>query len=151
MKRFQNRRHRRGAALVEFAFWLPMMMWLLSGILDFSWFLANAQNVTQAARDGARAAAATRDDPATTGTNEAVGAGVAAAAWIKTTSPLTCADAVVTPFTQYGLKALRVKVTCDFVPLMGVYPQTFGSSAKSAYSFLPNQIESEFTMFSEIQ
>ena len=54
MMRFRDRHGERGAAAVEFAFVLPVLLLLVLGLIEFS-LLFNAQiSVTNAAREGAR-------------------------------------------------------------------------------------------------
>ena len=43
-----------GAALVEFAFIMPLLVLMLFGIVEFSWLLATNLDVNQGAREGAR-------------------------------------------------------------------------------------------------
>lgn len=50
-------RERRGAALVEFALLISLLLVLLFGIIDFGRALFTANNLTAAAREGARYAA----------------------------------------------------------------------------------------------
>lgn len=54
-----------GAAMIEFAIILPLLLLLIFGIIEFSLFLFNKQVITNAAREGARRGvimrAATRD------------------------------------------------------------------------------------------
>lgn len=134
-------RKRRGAAMIEFAFFLPIIVLMLSGLLDFSWYIANSQNVMQAARDGARTASATLDDPTTAG-NDVVIKGEAAASWIYTASALGCDPVTVDQFTQMGLNAVTVTVACNYEPILGVFYTA---------PFLPDKIRYEFTMFQEVQ
>ena len=51
-----NNRQRRGAAIVEFAVVLPLLLTLLFGIIDFGWVFLVRQTLTNAAREGARVA-----------------------------------------------------------------------------------------------
>ena len=51
-----NRSRRRGAALLEFALVVPMLMLLLLGIMEFGWFAKNQLTVSNATREGARLA-----------------------------------------------------------------------------------------------
>jgi Flp pilus assembly protein TadG len=139
MSRFHSQR-RRGSALIEFALWLPIMMLMLAGLLDLSWYMATSQNVMQAARDGARTGAAKADDPGTLGTNESVDAAIAATDWIKTTSPYGCADTVASEGSRMGMDTLEVTVTCNYVPLLGTFS-----------NFMPTQISYRFLMFDEVQ
>jgi len=56
---------RRGAAIVEFAVVLPLLLVLLFGIIDFGWVFMVRQTLTNAAREGCRVAVlktATADD-----------------------------------------------------------------------------------------
>ena len=50
------KRNRRGAAIVEFAVVLPLLLLLLFGIIDFGWVFLVRQTLTNAAREGARVA-----------------------------------------------------------------------------------------------
>ena len=53
----RSRRDDRGAAAVEFALVLPILILLLFGIVDFGRMLAAKITITEAAREGVRAAA----------------------------------------------------------------------------------------------
>jgi Flp pilus assembly protein TadG len=57
MKLARSRRDDRGAAAVEFALVLPVLIMLIFGIIDFGRMLSAKITVTEAAREGARAAA----------------------------------------------------------------------------------------------
>jgi Flp pilus assembly protein TadG len=56
-------RSKRGQSLVEFALVLPVFMLVLAGILDFGFMLYSRMTVINAAREGARAAVVSIDDP----------------------------------------------------------------------------------------
>lgn len=49
-------KRRRGAAIVEFAVVLPLLLMLLFGIIDFGWIFMVRQTLTNAAREGCRVA-----------------------------------------------------------------------------------------------
>lgn len=53
----ERRRRERGAAAVEFALVLPILIMLIFGIIDFGRMLNARITITEAAREGARAAA----------------------------------------------------------------------------------------------
>jgi hypothetical protein len=53
------RRERRGVAAMEFAFWLPILFIMISGIVDWSFFMSLRVHVARATMDGCRAGAAT--------------------------------------------------------------------------------------------
>ena len=61
MRHGRNRRRRSesGAAAVEFALVLPLLMLLLFGIISYGVMLSFRQSLSQAAAEGARAAAVT--------------------------------------------------------------------------------------------
>ena len=52
----RRRRHERGAAAVEFALVMPILLMLVLGIIDFGYLINRSSMVTNAARDGAREA-----------------------------------------------------------------------------------------------
>jgi Flp pilus assembly protein TadG len=52
-----NKRSERGAALVEFAIILPLVVLLLFGIVEASWAFSQANDARHGAREGARLAA----------------------------------------------------------------------------------------------
>ena len=54
--KLKNHQSQKGAAAVEFAIVLPFLALLLFGIIEFSLLLYNQQVITNAAREGARAA-----------------------------------------------------------------------------------------------
>ena len=54
--RYRRRRGRRGAAIVEFAVVLPLLMLILFGILEYGYLFFVQQTLTNAAREGCRIA-----------------------------------------------------------------------------------------------
>lgn len=58
MSQFARRRRReeRGAAAVEFALVMPILLMLVMGIIDFGYMINRSSMITNAARDGAREA-----------------------------------------------------------------------------------------------
>ena len=53
--KLKNQESQRGAAVVEFAIILPILVILIAGIIEFSLLLYNQQVITNASREGARA------------------------------------------------------------------------------------------------
>lgn len=51
----------KGQALVEFALVLPILLGLIMGMIEFGWILNGKLTLTNAAREGARAAVASED------------------------------------------------------------------------------------------
>lgn len=52
-------RNRRGAAAIEFALWMPLMLVMFAGIIDLSLYMNATHTVVRAAREAARATAST--------------------------------------------------------------------------------------------
>jgi Flp pilus assembly protein TadG len=50
-----KRKDQRGASVVEFAIILPLIVWLIFGILEIGFVLYDKTMITQASREGARA------------------------------------------------------------------------------------------------
>jgi Flp pilus assembly protein TadG len=61
------RRNQKGAAAIEFALILPVLVLLILGIIEFSVALYDKAVVTNASREGARAGIVFRDPPVTDG------------------------------------------------------------------------------------
>ena len=84
-----HKRRDRGAAAVEFALVLPVLVVIVFGIIDFGRMLNAKIVLTQAAREGARAAAVgTKEDGETWARNAASGLGINAPVVVS------CADHV---------------------------------------------------------
>jgi Flp pilus assembly protein TadG len=58
-----NRKQSRGAAAVEFALVLPLLLMIVLGTIDWGWYFFVSQIVTNAAREGARVGSLTAYDP----------------------------------------------------------------------------------------
>jgi Flp pilus assembly protein TadG len=59
------RHNEKGAAIVEFAIILPLLLLLVFGIIEFSLLMYNKAMITNASREGARRGIVYRVDPAT--------------------------------------------------------------------------------------
>lgn len=123
-----GRRRERGAAAVEFAIVLPILLLFLAGIIDFGRAMYTQAIVTNAAREGARAAV--------------VNANASARATAAAT-PLTVAVAAGTCPAVGGPAAnVTVTVTTDFDwILIGPATSMVGGAAA-----LPAQLTSSATM-----
>ena len=65
MKHWMGTKRKRGAAAVEMALVLPLLLTMLFGIIEYGWVFTVRQALTHAAREGARVAvlqASTEDD-----------------------------------------------------------------------------------------
>jgi Flp pilus assembly protein TadG len=54
---FPNRSHLRGQAVVEFALVVPLLILMMLGIIEMGWVVRNSVTISNAAREGSRAAA----------------------------------------------------------------------------------------------
>ena len=77
MQRIRSFRSTRGAAMVEFAIVLPIILLMVFGIVDFGRALYTVNNLTAAVREGARLASTQiSPDPTTAGSKAAVSTAV---------------------------------------------------------------------------
>ncbi|KZE92013.1 hypothetical protein AVP42_02916 [Agromyces sp. NDB4Y10] len=88
-----RRRHEDGAAAVEFALVVPLLLIILLAIISLGWVFNQQLTLTQAAREGARIIAVEPDDAAAIAEAEArINGMVGAGATI--TYPTTCSESV---------------------------------------------------------
>lgn len=111
----------RGAAAVEFALVVPLLVTLLFGIISYGYLLSFRQSISQAAAEGARAAAVApagsdREEIAFTAIGSSLGATCAADA-----DPLTCTSdesedccLAVTVVWDYAGDSTKPKLMFDF-------------------------------------
>ena len=138
----RTRRQRLGGAAIEFALWLPVIMTMISGIIDVSWMMSRYHQVVRAARDGARVGVAIIEDDDTT-----YGAEIKAAAEDHTEAlmdgvGLECStnpncDVVADIVTEDGLDYLEVSVTYRYEPMMGILP--LRTDLNSAFTMMLQQ------------
>ena len=137
-----NRRRRRGTAALEFALWFMPLMLILSGIIDLSWYMSLRENVMRAARDAARAGAASF--PA-----ERANAAKTAGQNVLDDIGYSCPNAisVTTPGVSINgndFDNLVVTAQCDFSPLIGLVPVLSNAPAFT-------HVNARFVMLSELQ
>lgn len=105
------RRQERGAAAVEFAIVVPLLLLLLFGIISYGMMLSFRQSLSQAAAEGARAAAVAPKSP----TDPQYGPQQQAAAAIANAlgSGYSCADGALTKAgTQVGTCVIAPTSAC---------------------------------------
>jgi len=141
-KKRTNRR--RGAAAIEFVFWVPVLLVLLSGLVDLAWFMSRYHLVQRATMDGVRygvrqAAQEEVTDPQ--GSKQIPAAENRARQIMQDfglSSPTATAslipNGVDCPFDR-----LEMTSTATFTPLIGFLPG------------IPGTITADFAMMSEIQ
>lgn len=110
-----RRRDERGAAAVEFALVLPILLLLVFGIISYGYMLSFRGSMSQAAAEGAREAAVNvnatgREDAAMAAVEEALGAyGVDCA-----DSAMTCDYKVLTRTADCATTCVRVTLEYDY-------------------------------------
>jgi len=121
MKRFRDRHGERGAAAVEFALILPVLLLLVMGLIEFSRVFNIQISLSNAAREGARTMAI-HDDPALARTAASAAApsiNPAITAGQITVNPGACApDATVEVTINYDV-ALMTGFFGATIPLTG--------------------------------
>ena len=85
-----SRNLQRGAAALEFAIVLPVLILLLVGVVDFGMVMGAQAQVSNAAREGARAGALTGLQPQAVGAVTAAIAGMPGATKAGTQTTVTC-------------------------------------------------------------
>lgn len=86
------RRDESGAAMVEFALILPILLALVFGILSYGWMLSYRQGMSQAAAEGARAIAVAPSGLPATGANSLKGRALSAVNRSLTSYGVSCSD-----------------------------------------------------------
>lgn len=131
---------RRGAAALEFALVLPVLLGLTAGIIDFGWYFQANGLVVAAVREGTRLGVtyATDDTP----TPQAAAAARVSA--VLTDYNFDAASAVVV--TEYIGTApdqmLKVSVTLPFKPLIGLVRVVLPVELKASMTMLLEQQDS---------
>jgi len=113
-----RRDRQRGAAAVEFALVLPLLLTLVLGSIDWGWFFFIDQLVTNAAREGARAGSVLPPRPTSTASQAEDAAEQAASAYL--TRATLAPKGVAASFTTVdGTDAIQVTITYPVGSLTG--------------------------------
>lgn len=135
-----QRKKRRGAAAIEFGFWLLPLAILVSGIVDLGWYMSRYHMVQRAAMDGVRFGVRFGHDEDLT--MMAQGSKQAAAANKRAQQLLDDYGLAGSPAASFQIDSpydmLSMRVQVPFVPLVGIVP-------------MPGQITADFEMMSERQ
>jgi Flp pilus assembly protein TadG len=116
---------RRGGVLVEAALILPILITVIFGLIEYGWMFLKAQQISLAARDGARAGSLSGNDSSsvtTAVTNRMTQAGIASGQYSMTCSPapetLSRGQTfTVTISANYGVSGGLALVRLPFVPV----------------------------------
>ena len=119
-------RGQRGAAVVEFAIASVVLLTLLFGIISYGYALSFKQGLTQAAAEGARAAAVATTGQAATAAAAAVTPALGAFKKTCSSAGMSCTYATDTASTgcASGTSCMRVRITYDYknYPLLPKFP-----------------------------
>jgi Flp pilus assembly protein TadG len=120
-----RRRDQRGAAVVEFAIASVVLLTLLFGIISYGYALSFKQGLTQAAAEGARAAAVASSGQAQPAAAAAVGPALNAFNKNCTSLGMSCTYSTVPAQTGCaGTNCMRVEISYDYnhYPLLPKFP-----------------------------
>lgn len=117
-------RDQRGAALVEFAIASVVLLTLLFGIISYGYALSFKQGLTQAAAEGARAAAVVSLSQAPTKAADAVKPALKAFNKDCTSTGMSCTFSTAAADTGCSSSCIRVQITYDYKnhPLIPKFP-----------------------------
>ena len=126
-RRTLRRRHdERGAAIVEFAIASVVLLMLLFGIISYGYALSFKQDLTQAAAEGARAAAVASSGQAATAAAAAVVPALHAMNKTCSSAGMSCTYSTLSSDTgcAAGTSCIRVQISYDYkdYPLVPKFP-----------------------------
>ena len=122
MMRFRHRRGERGAAAVEFALVLPVLLLLVLGLIEFSRLYNIQISLSNAAREGARSMAIHNSQPT------AKTAAISAAPSISPS--VSSGQILITPAACAANKAVTVTITYSVSLLSGYFGTTLPLTGK---------------------
>lgn len=124
-------RRDRGAAAVEMALVLPLLMLVICGIIDFG-RMFNAQiTLTQASREGARAAAFGQTSGQTTARVQLAASGLS--------DPVTVTGIVNCP-NAGGVAKVTAATSFEFVTPFAMFAGMFGATPEGTYSLTSDAV-----------
>ena len=112
---------RRGAAAVEFALTMPVLLVIIFGVLDYSWYIKQATDVVRATREGLRVGVTVAVDAGPDVAAEAQVATVLSGYGMACDGSLDC-EIEASTTTVEGLNAVSLEVRVPYVPLIGMVP-----------------------------
>jgi len=118
MERMKRIRTRRGLAAVEMALVLPLLLTLIFGMIEYGWMFLKSQQITNAARQGARVAA--RADATTGHALTSIAEAMADAGLAESDYLITVTPADVTGLDSGQLFSVAISVPYDEIRLLGL-------------------------------
>lgn len=150
MSRTSDRRSRRGASVIEFAIWLPVLLMLISAVIDWGSYMTTRVSVARGVMEGARRGASVFEPTTVPPGSQIVPKAKARTKLVLEDIGVDCAppgcviDATYCNAGQGGpcqnppFQGLVVRVTTGFEPFFGFVP-------------VPTQISESFLMAVENQ
>ena len=135
-------RSERGAELIEFAIALPLLLFVIAGIVDFGMMFQTYEAVTNAAREGARVGVLPGYDPPDV--QARVDAYLAAAGLTGPRTTTVTNVPVATPAGTFTARSVDVQYTYQFAILGGFAPMfggNFGSINLNAISVMRTETQ----------
>jgi hypothetical protein len=124
----RSQSNRTGSAAVEFALTVPILLVIVFGVLDYSWYIKQATDVVRASREGLRlgVTVAQADGPDAAAETQV---GVVLAGYgLDCDGDLDC-EIEASNTTVDGLDAVTLTVSVPYQPLVGMVPtpETMGA------------------------
>jgi Flp pilus assembly protein TadG len=129
-RRADPRRRQSGAAAVEFALVLPLLLTLVLAAIDWGWYFFIDQVVTNCAREGARAGTVLPPPPTSTAAQGTAAATAASNAFFTKVN-FTPKGVVASYTTVGGTDAIQVTVTYPVGSLTGLLSNVMPANAKA--------------------
>jgi Flp pilus assembly protein TadG len=129
-RRADPRKRQSGAAAVEFALVLPVLLTLVLGAIDWGWYFFIEQTVTNCAREGARAGTLLPPPPTST-TAQAASAAQAAGLAFLSRVHFTPQGVAASYTTVGGSDAIQVVVTYPAGSLTGLLSNVMPANARA--------------------
>lgn len=141
-------RRERGSAAIEFSMWLPILFLLISGVVDWSFFMSTRVHVARATMDGCRAGAAVFEPRTVTAGSEAVPRAEQRMADILSGVGLPTGGATINAqFCDRGQGG-----NCGGAPIQALYCRIdYPFNAFFGLAGTPNSMEADFLMAMESQ
>jgi Flp pilus assembly protein TadG len=117
-----------GQSMVEFAFVLPFLIFLMLGIIQFGLALHNFLAITDAARVGARAAAVHRTTGPCAAATTAIQNTVSAPQWSVISSRITCTPSTAGPVGSSYKISISYPVTLGLPGYFGIPSFNFSTN-----------------------
>jgi Flp pilus assembly protein TadG len=112
------RRNNKGAAIVEFALVVPLLLLLLWGIVDIGRAFYTLNNLASAVREGARTAAVMATNPLTGSTNGTSNVSIIKSTVTTAFTPIGPALKPESVFVTLANRQVTVKASYPFAPLV---------------------------------